>query len=108
MESIRRARERAGLTQKELAAHLGVDAMQLSRWETGRLTPRLKTAADIADALDISLDELVGRVAVTPSERANQLVRELQAILADATETASRLAREVGVPETNGESASHG
>lgn len=108
MESIRRARERAGLTQKELAAHLGVDAMQLSRWETGRLTPRLKTAADIADALDISLDELVGRIAATPSERASQLVRELQAILADATETATRLAREVGAPETNGGSAAHG
>ncbi len=82
--------------------------MQLSRWETGRLTPRLKTAAEIADALDITLDELVGRVGVTPSERASVLVRELQALLEDATETADRLAREVGVPGTNGESASHG
>jgi len=34
-EDIRKLRKRLGLTQKELAARVRVDAISLSRWERG-------------------------------------------------------------------------
>lgn len=39
-DSIRRARQLAGLTQAELAARLGVDVKTVNNWETGRTAPR--------------------------------------------------------------------
>ena len=41
----RRLRERAGLSIRELAGLLGVDAATLSRWENGRTHPRGSGAA---------------------------------------------------------------
>ena len=37
---IREARERAGMTQAELARRLGTDQPSVSRWEQGKRTPR--------------------------------------------------------------------
>jgi transcriptional regulator with XRE-family HTH domain len=54
-------RRRAGLTQEALArrADVGTDAVR--NWEKGRRTPGLDMAVKLADALDITLDELAGR-----------------------------------------------
>jgi transcriptional regulator with XRE-family HTH domain len=40
----RRRREAAGLSIRELAAAIGVDAPTLSRWELGRMRPRRASA----------------------------------------------------------------
>lgn len=51
--SLRRLiRERAGLTQEELAEALGVTRAALSRWESGRRNPRAANAIAYVDALD--------------------------------------------------------
>lgn len=61
MENLRRLREAAGLTQIELSARVGVTQAALSMWELGTAIPSLPNTVRLADALDTSIDELLGR-----------------------------------------------
>ena len=54
------ARRNARLTQNDLAARVGVTAQAVSKWETGRSCPDIAILDEIADALGISLFELLG------------------------------------------------
>lgn len=58
-ERIKALRTEAGLSQAELAEHVGGDGRQISRYENGRITPSLDALARIAEALNVSLDHLV-------------------------------------------------
>lgn len=58
---IAAARRRAGLTQAELAAELGVEKTGPAQWETARNAPRPDLLPRLADALDCSTDYLLGR-----------------------------------------------
>ena len=51
-------RERRTLTVTRLAALAGIDFMQIRRYEKGETMPTLESAARLAAALGISLDEL--------------------------------------------------
>lgn len=53
-------RKEKGLTQTELAERMGVNQIQVSRWENGKHLPTLEQFVVIADALNCSLDELAG------------------------------------------------
>ena len=64
MENLRRLREAAGLTQIELSARVGVTQAALSAWEIGMAMPSLTNTVRLADALGISIDELLGRKAI--------------------------------------------
>lgn len=57
-EKIQQARKKAGLTQKELAKKLGCTAQNLAQYENGKRNPKPYTLCKIADALNISVDEL--------------------------------------------------
>ncbi len=57
---IAEARRRARLTQNDLAARVGVTAQAVSKWEQGRSCPDIAILDEIADALGISLFELLG------------------------------------------------
>lgn len=46
-----RIRRNAGVTQAQLARELGVTSTAISRWETGRRTPRDAQAAEYARVL---------------------------------------------------------
>lgn len=59
-QSIRAARLAALLSQQELAEKAGIGDSQLSRYENDWSTPSLQIAIFLADALGITLDELVG------------------------------------------------
>jgi len=48
---LRRARERAGLTQGQVAKHLSVTREQLSNYENGKQAPPVNVAAELAKAL---------------------------------------------------------
>ena len=62
MSDVMRARRAAlGLSQAELAAAAGVNVRQIARYEAGEQQPVLAVAAALADALDISLNQLAGR-----------------------------------------------
>ena len=60
-ESIKKCRKSKGLNQEELANAIGCKTCQVSAWETGRFFPNILNCITIADALEVSLDELVGR-----------------------------------------------
>jgi HTH-type transcriptional regulator, cell division transcriptional repressor len=50
-ERLKRAREGAGLTQEELAAKVGIDQVQISKYEKSRTNPRALRLEPIADAI---------------------------------------------------------
>lgn len=83
---VRIARQRAGLTQQQLAERSGHPRVTIARWETGAREPSLASLRALVAACDLdlvvhlarhdpSLDELVGdQLALTPSERVKRLV----------------------------------
>ncbi len=58
---LREHRESRKLTQARLAELLEVSPRVYNRWETAAAAPRLDTVVRIADILEVSIDELVGR-----------------------------------------------
>lgn len=52
-------RHKRGITQDELATHLGVSKGAVSKWETGRSRPDVETLQLLADALGVELTELL-------------------------------------------------
>lgn len=67
-------------TQGELAEKIGVGPSHISRWENDRVQPNSGTLQKLADALKISLTELVGASEPPPLESDNSSVQFLQAI----------------------------
>ena len=57
---IAEARRASGMTQNALAVRVGVTAQAVSKWEQGRSCPDIAILDEIADALGISLFELLG------------------------------------------------
>ena len=62
-EVLRRRRQALGLSRAALAEGAGVHLRQIRRYESGEQQPALSVAARLADTLDVSVDELAGRVA---------------------------------------------
>ena len=59
--SIKQARKSAGLSQTDLANRVGVTHAAISYWENGVNIPNVKDCWLLANELDLSIDELVGR-----------------------------------------------
>lgn len=57
-ERIRGERHRYGLTQKELAALIGVDTKTVIRWEAGRSRPTDRHLLRLVRVLGVSLDDV--------------------------------------------------
>lgn len=53
------AREKIGLTQKEVAEKMGVDQSAVSFWETGKTAPRAAMLVKLAGLYCCSVDELL-------------------------------------------------
>jgi len=67
-EILLQERKRKGLSQEELAGMVNISRQAVSKWETGDAMPDLPKLLALADALDISLDELCGRdTSATPA-----------------------------------------
>jgi len=47
------------LSQEELAGKIGISRQTLSKWETGESLPDIEKAKQLADILDVSLDDLL-------------------------------------------------
>jgi transcriptional regulator with XRE-family HTH domain len=95
-ERLIRYRERQNLSITELANKIGVDYMQVSRYEKGQGLPSLQTAIRLAQVLEVSLDELAtGNNPPEPPAFKNQRLfkrmRDLDAIPADRQELALRV-----------------
>ena len=57
---VKKARERALLTQEELAARAGIGTATLNRIEKDRVEPHFRTIRKIAKALSVDAKDLVG------------------------------------------------
>lgn len=58
-EKIKYFRKRQGMTQAVLASKLGISPVNISQIETGQRSPTIDTVKAIADALEISLGDLL-------------------------------------------------
>lgn len=61
-ERLRTAREYRGLNQAELATKAGLQPSAISHFETGTRKPSFDNLHLLADALDVTIDYLLGRV----------------------------------------------
>ena len=60
--------KKKGISQRELARRLDVDASYVNRMMTPYTSPRFSTAIRIADVLEISLDELRAEIETKESK----------------------------------------
>lgn len=58
-EKISQLRKIKGLTQAELAEHLGVTDKAVSKWERNLSCPDIATIPRLAEILDVSVEELL-------------------------------------------------
>lgn len=58
-ERLKQLRQERGWSQAELAAKVGADAGQISRYENGRMTPSAEAVVKIAEVLDVTTDYLL-------------------------------------------------
>ena len=57
--TIKNLREKKGLTQTELAEVLGVSSKAVSKWETAKGLPDISLIEPLANALSVSVMELM-------------------------------------------------
>ena len=57
---VAQLRKRKGISQQELAEHLGVTFQSVSKWETKSTFPDITLLPEIADFFEVSVDELLG------------------------------------------------
>ena len=102
--NLARLRETRGLTQAELGKRSDIAAASISHFETGQRVPSLDSLVRLADALEVSMDALVGRAAADQEVRLDPIflkasqadtqtldaVRRVTQALLDQVETARR------------------
>ena len=66
---IKEYRDEAGMTQKELAKKISNVQRNVSNWESGVSEPDCETILQLCEVFEISVDELFGRVGVTPRKK---------------------------------------
>lgn len=82
--AVRQVRTDAGLTQADLAEKAGLAFETVSRVESGREPPSLRTAMSLSEALNVSLDVIVGRVRPAVESNTERPSREIQRLTAAA------------------------
>jgi transcriptional regulator with XRE-family HTH domain len=83
-------RESRGMTRWDLARHLGVDRSRLGKWETGSHAPPIEFLPGLAEALEITLDELLtGRAPAGLPPQARETIREALRLLGALVEVPS-------------------
>lgn len=59
--NLKYLREKKGLSQSKLAEKIGVNQTTIARWEDDNRIPTIDNAVDVANALNISLPDLIGK-----------------------------------------------
>ncbi len=70
-------RKEKGITQEELAGHMGVSKASVSKWETGQSYPDVVLLPQLASFFNISLDELMDYQPQLSQEDVRRLYRTL-------------------------------
>jgi transcriptional regulator with XRE-family HTH domain len=69
-QELRKARQRAGLTQEQLSFRAGISRPYISQLERDLKSPTVDTLFRICDALQASAADIVGRVDATRRRKA--------------------------------------
>lgn len=80
------AMRRKNMTQQELAGKLGHHYNVVGTWTRGNKTPSLKNLISLADALDMSLDQLCGMKRKATEDETEQLRKLAVALIEDTRE----------------------
>jgi transcriptional regulator with XRE-family HTH domain len=104
--ALRRIRRASGMSIRQIAAKLGIKEDRYRKWETGTTSMNVVQAAEVADILDCSIDELVGHETDQLSTNEHKLVRLYRsaneqgksAIMAIAENQAGDVARRAAPP----------
>lgn len=81
------ARKRKGISQEELAKHLGTKGPAIGRYERDEMKPSIEVAAKMAELLDVSLDYLVGKTDVLLDNKIMNRIIEIQKLSAEEQKT---------------------
>ena len=79
-ENLRRIRFEKHMTQEEFAELLGTTKQNISRYESGAVSPKITTAKSIADRLGITLAELSGEMDAMRAEAISKAADDLISI----------------------------
>jgi transcriptional regulator with XRE-family HTH domain len=81
------ARKRKGISQDELAKHLGTKGPAIGRYERDEMKPSIEAAAKMAELLDVSLDYLVGKTDVLIDSKMMTRIMEIQKLNSEEQKT---------------------
>lgn len=70
---LKKARERKGLTQTEVAKRTNINNKTLSRYEKGGSEPDLETLKTLAELYEVSIDYLTGYETIIKEEKVNYI-----------------------------------
>ena len=77
-EHITTLRKRKSISQSELGKAVGTSGDIIGKYERDEVKPSIEVAAKIADALDVSLDFLVGKTNVEIDGKALKRLQDIQ------------------------------
>ena len=80
-ENIKNLRKAKGLSQEELAIKLHVVRQTLSKWENGLSVPDSVMLISLADALDVSVNELLSETALQLAKRSMARIKTIRWLL---------------------------
>ena len=84
-------REVRNLTQAELGSRAGMSAAAISHFETGQRAPSLESLVRLADALQVSTDELLGRASIESPGRVDPIFLQASRASAETLDTVRRV-----------------
>ena len=74
---IAQIRKENGLTQKQLADKIGVSNATISKWETAKGFPDISLLEPLADALNISVSEILAGEKLESTEKSDDLLSDI-------------------------------
>lgn len=74
---IAQIRKEKGLTQKQLADRIGVSNATISKWETAKGFPDISLIEPLAEALDISVSEIIAGERLESSPKTDDIISDL-------------------------------
>ena len=77
-EKLRNHRKKLGMTQEEVAAHIGISYQAISKWERGDGYPDITMLPTLANYFGVSVDELIGMDEISSAQKLDDINRKWQ------------------------------
>ena len=89
------------MTQAQISSISSVGAASISHFETGQRTPTIGTLVKLADALDVTVDALLGRAPIESSANVDPVFQQASRSNAQTLETVRRITAAILKDENN-------